>query len=156
MAIEIERKFLLKDDSWNKGEEGVPYRQGYIVSGVGKVVRVRIAGDKGILTIKGGSATGNLSRAEYEYEIPVADANEMLNTLCEPGLIEKHRYKISYGKHLWEIDVFAGANEGLIVAEIELQAEDEKFDLPPWAGKEVTEDYRYGNSQLAKVPYTKW
>lgn len=156
MPIEIERKFLLKNEGWQTADEGTLYRQGYIVSGVGKVVRIRVAGSTGFITIKGSSQEGLLSRSEYEYEIPLPDANEMLDTLCESGIIEKRRHKVKYGNHVWEIDVFAGNNTGLVVAEIELQAEDEAFDIPDWIGDEVTDDPRYANSQLAKVPYNQW
>jgi adenylate cyclase len=156
MAMEIERKFLVKDGAWKIGAKGVHYRQGYIRTESKVTVRVRIAGEKGILTIKGKSSESGLSREEFEYEIPKVDAQKMLESVCGPEQIEKLRYKIKQGKHTWEVDEFLGDNHGLVVAEIELSSEDEKFDKPEWVGKEVSDDRRYGNSNLAKTPFKKW
>jgi adenylate cyclase len=154
MPIEIERKFLVKDDTWRGLAVGVPYCQGYIVSGLGKTVRVRIAGEQAFLTIKG--ATVALARSEYEYPIPVADAAEMLKTLCESPLIEKQRYKIAIDEVIWEVDEFSGANQGLTIAEVELQHADQPIILPTWVGAEVSHDPRYFNSNLAKHPFSQW
>lgn len=155
MATEIERKFLVLNDSWRAGVAGqAHYRQGYLANSAGASVRVRVAGGKGYLNIK--SMTLGVRRHEFEYLIPVAEAEEMLNHLCVGPLIEKVRYRVPYGDHLWEIDVFEGDNAGLLVAEIELQAEDECFELPPWAGEEVSHDSRYYNVCLAQHPYKEW
>ena len=155
MAIEIERKFLVVDDSWqHKNLNGIHYMQGYLVETGNTLVRVRTAGDKGFLAVKA-RKTG-LSRFEYEYEIPFIDAGEMLTKLCQKPLINKTRYEISYEGHRWEIDVFYGLNAGLVVAEIELGAEDESFTKPPWAGAEVTNDPRYLNVNLAVHPFRSW
>ncbi len=153
MNIEIERKFLMADDSWRiEAGEGVHYAQGYL-NKKGNTVRVRIAGDKGFLTIK--SKTESFSRMEFEYEIPVDDAKTMMQ-LSQTPVVEKYRYKIKKGKHTWEIDEFLGDNKGLIVAEIELESEEETFDMPKWIGKEVTADKRYYNSHLAENPFKNW
>ena len=154
MAIEIERKFLLKDDSWKHAAHGRVYRQGYILGGSGVTVRVRTIGEKGFLTIKGKSR--GAARAEYEYEIPVQDAREMLEALCQKPLIEKKRYQVDYAGFTWEIDVFSGENKGLTVAEIELADENQTFAKPDWLGKEVTGDARYFNASLVKTPYSAW
>jgi len=154
MGVEIERKFLLSDSNILEGLSGVPYRQGYIVASKGRVVRVRKAGGRGFLTIK--SAKRGISRAEYEYEIPGADADEMLATLCSQPLIEKVRYRLPVGQHVWEIDVFSAANDGLIVAEVELANESEAVEMPAWVGREVSHDYRYTNSELVRRPYSSW
>ncbi|HOV25315.1 MAG TPA: CYTH domain-containing protein [Pseudobacteroides sp.] len=154
MGSEIERKFLLKGTDYKNDSEGVLYKQGYICSGNGKVVRVRIAGSKGYITIKGPHI--GIKRAEYEYEIPLNDAEEMLETLCTKPIIEKHRYKVSYEGFVWEIDEFHGENEGLVVAEIELDSENQQFSIPKWIGKEVTGESKYYNSSLTKNPYSKW
>jgi adenylate cyclase len=157
MATEIERKFLLRNDSWKQeADAGTVYHQGYLISTAEKSVRVRIAGNTGYITIKGPKNPGGFGCAEYEYEIPVDDTREMLEILCEYGKIEKTRYKIPYGDHVWEIDVFEGENEGLITAEIELQSENELFEKPNWAGEEITHDIRYQNGMLAKQPFTTW
>ncbi len=159
MGQEIERKFLQnnnQDNTWNKNIGGVEYQQGYIPTDPKVTVRVRIAGTKGYLTIKREPLEGSFSRAEYEYEIPLSDAQEMISTLCKDGVISKTRYKIPYENHIWEIDVFHGDNEGLIVAEVELLSEDEQVIFPPWIGKEVTHDPRYANSALSKIPFKKW
>ncbi|HEY9061415.1 MAG TPA: CYTH domain-containing protein [Pseudobacteroides sp.] len=154
MGSEIERKFLTQSDDYKNMSKGVPYMQGYICSGKGRVVRVRIAGAKGYITIKGPHE--GIKRAEYEYEIPVDDAREMLENLCTKPLIEKHRYSVPHEGFIWEIDEFHGENEGLVVAEIELDNENQKFSIPSWIGKEVTGESKYYNSSLIKNPYTKW
>lgn len=154
MGIEIERKFLVIGDSWREGARGAFYRQGYLSTTKERTIRVRIADGHGFLTIKG--ETAGAARAEYEYEIPVADAREMLENLCEKPLIEKTRYTVEFTGMKWEIDEFAGENEGLIVAEIELADERVHIDLPPWTGREVTGDPRYYNSSLARAPYRSW
>lgn len=154
MAKEIERKFLLKSDNWRQLAQGSVYRQGYISTQQAATVRVRIADNKGYLTIKGRSE--KYTRAEFEYVIPVADAQEMLDTLCDRPLIEKVRYKIDWAGLKWEIDEFNGANKGLIIAEIELSDEQQQIELPDWIGEEVSDDPRYFNSNLAKVPFSRW
>ena len=152
--MEIERKFLVISDAWRNLAEGVLYRQGYLSSVKERTVRVRLAGDKGFLTIKG--LTVGAARAEYEYEIPAADAKVMLETLAEKPLIEKIRYKIPYAGLTWEIDEFMGDNAGLIVAEVELASEAQTFSKPDWAGAEVTNDARYFNSNLGRQPFKQW
>ena len=155
MAIEIERKFLLRDDSWREqAEAGVFYSQGYLASGPLSSVRVRLAGDKAWLNIK--KATSTIRRLEYEYPIPAADAAELLDEFCADSRIDKTRYHVSHAGHLWEVDVFEGENAGLVVAEIELNDEQESFATPFWLGEEVSHDPRYYNMNLAKTPYTKW
>lgn len=155
MGKEIERKFLLKDSSYKKlCSSGKLYKQGYISSNPNKTVRVRIIDDKGFLTIK--SKVTGLVREEFEYEIPIADAEEILQKLCEKPIIEKTRYKLKFKGHIWEIDEFHGENEGLVVAEIELKNENEDFAAPEWISEEVTYDDRYINSNLIKNPYKNW
>jgi CYTH domain-containing protein len=155
MNLEIERKFLVTGNSWREGATGVAFRQGYI--GKDRGVRVRLAGDKGFLTLKSKPLPDSpISRREYEYEIPAADAQEMLNTLCDGGIVEKTRFTVMHQGFLWEIDEFEGANQGLIVAEIELKNPEEQFPLPPWIGKEVSDDPRYANAALAKRPHKSW
>ncbi len=154
MAIEIERKFLVKGDEWRSLATGTLYRQGYIHTASKTTVRVRVVGDKGYLTIKG--KTQGTSRAEFEYPIPVEDAQEMLDTLCDRPLIEKTRYKIPRGALTWEIDEFAGENQGLIVAEVELAGENQSIELPEWIGEEVSHDPRYFNANLAQHPFSQW
>jgi CYTH domain-containing protein len=154
MGKEIEKKFLIKDNSWREGIKGTGYRQGYLSTVKERTVRVRTIDDKGFLTIKGISV--GAVRAEYEYEIPAKDADEMLTNLCEKPLVEKNRYKISYKGLVWEIDEFFGDNNGLIVAEVELEDENQFIDLPSWVGEEVTGDPKYFNSSLIKHPYSKW
>ena len=155
MAIEIERKFLVAGDFMPETVGSTRIVQGYICSQPGRTVRVRVRGEKGFLTIKGASDEKGLSRQEFEWQIPLADA-ERLMTLCELGVIEKERYLVPHGGHTWEVDVFHGANEGLMLAEIELSSEDEPFERPSWLGKEVTGDRRYYNSTLTKQPFNKW
>lgn len=154
MAVEIERKFLVKSDAWRTLAEGKLYCQGYMLTAPGKTVRVRIVGDQGYLTIKGPS--NGTTRAEFEYLIPVEDATEMLTTLCEKPLIEKKRYKIFIDDLTWEVDEFLGENQGLILAEVELEEEDQVIKLPEWIGQEVSNDSRYYNSSLVKNPYCQW
>lgn len=155
MAQEIERKFLVTGDGWrDEVRASVRYRQGYLSSGGRCSVRVRVAGDRAYLNIK--SATLDIVRTEYEYPIPVTEAEEMLAQLCSGLLIEKTRHFVDYGGFTWEIDVFEGANRGLVVAEIELERADSVFPRPPWAGAEVSDDPRYYNVCLARTPYTQW
>ncbi len=155
MGTEIERKFLLKDDAWRESADGgTRFRQGYLVGSKHASVRVRIEGERANINIKG--ATLGVRRQEYEYPIPLEEARELLDTLCERPQIDKTRYLIHYGQHEWEVDVFHGANEGLVVAEIELGHEDEPFERPPWLGDEVSDDPRYYNVCLTKHPYSEW
>jgi CYTH domain-containing protein len=145
--MEIERKFLVKEQLWQGIEKPSPSRivQAYLVNSAEKTVRIRIKGTKGFLTIKG--PTQGISRAEFEYEIPLKDADELISTFAEK-VIEKFRYEISFKNHLWEVDVFTGKLEGLYLAEIELNSEDEHFELPEWVGEEVSTDPNYYNSNL--------
>lgn len=155
MAIEIERKFLLKDDSWQlETAMVVIMRQGYIHNTGDGVVRVRVAGSTAFLTIKG--RTSNYSRLEYEYPVPLAHAHEMLDSLCPKPLVEKERFFIDHRGDEWCVDKFTGANLGLVVAEIELRTENQQFERPSWLGKEVTGIPRYYNSSLVSLPYLKW
>ncbi len=154
MATEIERKFLLANERWRGLGQGLPYCQGYLCSGVGRTVRVRTAADRGYLTIKG--PTLGFSRSEYEYRIPLGEARELLDSLCMKPLIEKIRYRIDFAGFIWEIDEFKGENDGLVVAEIELEYAEQEFVMPPWIGQEVTDDPRYRNSSLALNPYRNW
>jgi adenylate cyclase len=154
MATEIERKFLIKDNHWRENATGTLYRQGYIPTKNGTTVRVRLVGNQGYLTIKGLSV--GFSRAEYEYPIPAEDAQEMLDKLCDRPLIEKTRYKIDVAGLIWEVDEFAGENQGLIMAEVELTDEEHSVELPEWIGEEVTDDSRYYNVNLAKNPFSQW
>ena len=153
MGTEIERKFLVKEGPWREAAADT-YRQGYLSTVKERTVRVRTINDKGYLTVKGISV--GASRLEFEYEIPVADAGELLDNLCEKPLIEKQRYKLDHGGLTWEIDVFFGDNEGLIVAEVELQSEDQVFERPDWVADEVTSDPRYYNANLISNPYSGW
>lgn len=152
MAIEIERKFLVTGTAW-RTNDSTPYKQGYLNRDPRRTVRVRIASDKGWLTIKGLSS--GASRAEFEYEIPAADAEQLLE-LCDRPPIEKRRHVVIFAGKTWEVDEFSGDNEGLIVAEIELSSEDEAFEKPPWLGPEVTHDSRYFNSNLSQQPFRTW
>jgi adenylate cyclase len=154
--IEIERKFLVSSDAFkNDALRKNHIAQGYLNSAPDRAVRVRIKGDTGYLTIKGKSNETGLSRFEWEKEIPLADAKALL-LLCEKGIIEKNRYEVPVGKHLFEVDEFFGENEGLLLAEVELQSESEFFEKPHWLGEEVTQDQRYYNSYLSKNPFTSW
>ena len=152
MGVEIERKFKVADDFRPTGV-GIPMAQGYLSRDPKRTVRVRIAGSRGFLTIKGENR--GAVRAEYEYAIPLAEARELL-ALCDAPLVEKTRYVENVGGHNWEVDVFHGANEGLVIAEIELSSETETFPMPMWAGAEVTGDCRYYNAALSAHPYSKW
>lgn len=154
MGTEIERKFLLNGDAWRALAKGVMYRQGYLNSAKERTVRVRTVGEKALLTIKG-ITVGN-TRAEYEYPIPPDECNAMLDFLAEKPLIEKKRYRVSHGGLIWEIDEFFGENQGLIVAEVELAREDQRFDKPDWVGEEVSSDPRYFNANLVRHPFTQW
>ncbi len=154
MAKEIERKFLVVGDDWRRLAEGTMYRQGYLNSVKERTVRIRTVGDRAFLTVKG--ITVGSTRVEYEYEIPVADCNAMLDGLAEQPIIEKKRFRIPFGGLVWEIDEFFGENLGLIVAEVELTSEDQRFDKPAWIGEEVGHDPRYFNSNLIAHPYSKW
>lgn len=154
MTKEIERKFLVKNTSWKENAEGVLYRQGYLNSVKERVVRVRTIADKAFITIKG--ITAGISRLEFEYEIPFADAKQMLDELVEKPIIEKRRYKIRQGSLVWEIDEFLGDNQGLVVAEVELQNEHQAMDFPGWIGEEVSSDPRYFNNNLVTHPYKTW
>ena len=154
--IEIERKFLVSSDAFkNDALRKNHIAQGYLNSAPERTVRVRIKGEKGFLTIKGKSNESGLSRYEWEKEITVTEAQELL-ALCEKGVIEKTRYEIPLGHHLFEVDEFHGENEGLIIAEVELQSENEIFEKPIWLGKEVSHDERYYNSYLSQHPFTSW
>lgn len=151
--LEIERKFLVTSDAWRETAQSRRLVQGYLSRDPERTVRVRIDGEKAALTIKGKSA--GATRAEFEYEIPLGDA-ELLLPLCLSPLIDKIRHEVRHAGHLWEIDEFAGENAPLIVAELELASEGEAFERPSWLGDEVTDDARYFNSQLAVKPYSKW
>jgi len=155
MGIEIERKFLVKDNSWLDllNGKGVAIRQGYLSNCPESVVRIRVAGEKGFITVKGKNC--NLSRLEFEYEIPFQDAIDML-ALCLTPLVEKVRYQLNFMGFEWCVDKFEGMNQGLIIAEIELETEIQPFEKPPWAGDEVTADPRYFNSNLINHPFQNW
>ncbi len=153
MGIEIERKFLVKGDAWRSMGPGIPLIQGYLAGSDQATVRVRTAGEVAFLTVKG--KVTNLTRQEFEYEIPVADARAMLK-LCYPRVVEKTRYKIPIHDLMWEVDEFAGTNQGLVVAEVELASPEQSLSLPDWIGPEVSDDSRYFNSYLAAHPYSTW
>ena len=156
MAQEIERKFLVKDDSYKVlAYHYSRISQGYICSLRGRTVRVRIRDGKGYLTIKGPSDSSGLGRYEWEKEIPLQEAQELM-TLCEPGLIDKTRYLVRSGGHIFEVDEFYGENEGLTIAEVELSSADEAYEKPAFIGEEVTGDVKYYNSFLMKNPFCKW
>ncbi|MFZ4639163.1 MAG: CYTH domain-containing protein [Nodosilinea sp.] len=154
MPTEIERKFLIKDDSWRSGATGVLMRQGYVPTRGQATVRVRIVGDQAYLTLKG-PAQG-LVRPEFEYPIPLEDGVALLEALCELPLIEKYRYSLCLGQVIWEVDEFLGVNQGLVIAEVELTAVDQAIDLPNWVGEEVTADPRYLNANLVHHPFSLW
>ena len=154
MGVEIERKFLVVGEGWREGAVGTSYRQGYIRTQRQTTVRVRIAGQTGYLTLKG--PTQGLSRLEFEYEIPVTDADQMLSELCNRPLIEKVRYRVSHNGMQWEVDEFRGDNQGLILAEVELRTTDQSIDYPPWVGQEVSHDARYFNANLSQYPFSTW
>ena len=153
MAIEIERKFLMHGQPWIEWGKGTLYKQGYASRGSHLTTRVRIAGDQGFLTLKG--KTKGVQRLEFEYKIPVEDAQELLN-LCEGGVIEKYRWIVPFKSMIWEVDVFLGQNQGLAVAEIELDSVDQAIEYPSWIGQEVSHDHRYFNGALSKFPWTEW
>ena len=157
MAQEIERKFLVCGDFKTEAYQSTRIIQGYLSSQPGRIVRVRVKGNKGYITIKGRTNATGVSRFEWEKEIAVDEALSLLE-LAEPGIIDKTRYlvKNTDGRHVWEVDEFHGDNEGLVMAEIELAAEDEPFDKPEWLGKEVTGDPRYYNSMLKEHPFKQW
>lgn len=154
MGIEIERRFLVVSDEWRESAVGTMYRQGYLYFQDFGVLRLRIAGDRAFLTVK--ALQDDLSTLEYEYEIPVRDADEMLTELCDRPPVQKVRYRIPYETMIWEIDVFRGDNEGLIIAEVELENKTQVIALPPWVGKEITDDRKYLNASLYKNPYKNW
>jgi adenylate cyclase len=156
MAQEIERKFLILGDDFKRvATNSIRITQGYLSSLPERTVRVRIKEDKGYITIKGIASSSGASRYEWEKEIPVDDATDLLN-ICEPGVIDKIRYEVKSGIHTFEVDVFQGVNQGLTVAEVELSSEDESFDKPAWIGEEVTGIVKYYNSMLIKTPYNSW
>jgi adenylate cyclase len=154
MPREIERKYLVRNNSWRTPVKGTRYRQGYLSTEPARNVRVRVGAGRGFITVKG--LTVNLARPEYEYPIPVEDANEMLDTLCLKPIIEKVRYTIEHAGLLWEVDEFEGENAGLVIAEVELAEADQTILLPDWIGEEVTDDARYYNSSLITNPFTAW
>ncbi len=155
MALEIERKFLVDGVYAHDAMVSTRITQGYLTATPERTVRIRRAGDRAFLTIKGPLNAAGTTRSEWEYEIPMVDAEEML-LLCASGLIDKTRHTIPYGDHLFEVDHFHGANEGLVLAEVELDDESEVFRAPPWLGREVTGDPRYHNALLAQHPYRHW
>ena len=153
--VEIERKFLVTGEGWkSEAGEGVRVRQGFLSGDENGVVRVRRVLDLGVLTIKG--PTRGISREEFEYTIPAEDADRMLDTLCTGGVVDKTRYRIPRGDVVWEVDVFAGDNAGLVMAEVELASEDQEVELPDWLGEEVSRDPRYFNAYLARRPFSTW
>jgi CYTH domain-containing protein len=154
MAREIERKFLVKGDHYKHLSKGVYYQQGYLSTIKERTVRIRIIKEKGYITVKG--ISNGAVRAEYEYEIPVNDAREMLNGLCEKPTIEKYRYKVQHDGLTWEMDEFLGENTGLVIAEVELSSEDQAITKPEWIGEEITGDARYYNVNLIVNPYSRW
>lgn len=154
MGVEIERKFRVTGEGWRNPAEAVAYRQGYIPTQDGTTVRVRIAGDKGYVTIK--RRVSDVTRAEFEFPIPRLEAAELLDTVCARPQIEKTRTRVAFGGFVWEVDEFLGDNRGLVIAEIELPSESVTFARPDWVGEEVTHDARYTNAQLAKNPWRAW
>lgn len=154
MGQEIERKFLVIGEAWRDQAPGLLYRQGYIPTQGRATVRVRMAGEQGYITLKG-PAVG-LVRPEFEYPIPAADAQAMLNTLCQPPLVQKYRYRLPLGDVVWEVDEFLAENQGLVMAEVELNSPDQPITLPPWVGAEVSDDPRYFNANLARHPFSLW
>ena len=155
MGYEIERKFLVNGDYKSESFKAYPIKQGYLSLSGASVVRVRIRGEKAFITVKSSVVDGSITRNEWEYEIPVLEAEEMLG-LCKEGIIDKTRYLVKVGNHMFEVDEFYGENEGLLIAEVELESEDEKFEIPEWLGEEVTGNVRYYNSFLSIHPYKKW
>ncbi len=151
--VEIERKFLVRGAPWREASRKVAIAQGYLGRSEGAVVRVRVAGDRGCITVKGRSV--GLRRSEFEYEVPRADAEAMLELCLEPP-VRKTRYFVEYARHTFELDVFEGENEGLVTAEVELASEEEAFERPEWLGDEISHDHRYANSNLALRPFRSW
>jgi adenylate cyclase len=156
MGVEIERKFLVKSDAWKPHAKSArTLEQGYFETAPNIAIRIRVDNNsKAYLTLKGNHS--GISRAEFEYEIPFADARELLSTFCAPRIVKKTRHLIEHAGHTWEIDVFEGTNSNLVVAEIELASESEPFVMPPWVGTDVSHDKRYTNAHLAKHPFTTW
>ena len=154
MALEIERKYLIDLEKLGILKNANRIKQGYITTNKNAVVRVRVKNDKGYLTIKGSNI--GVSRLEFEYEIPLVEANEMLDKLCKKPIIDKDRYIIDLHNHIWEVDIFYGDNEGLVIAEVELKDENEHIEFPLWIKEEVTGDIKYYNSNLMKYPYSQW
>ncbi|HOC48992.1 MAG TPA: CYTH domain-containing protein [Bacteroidales bacterium] len=155
MAQEIEKKFLVSGDFLKESTKATRITQGYLSSVPERTVRVRIKGDKGYITVKGIGSSSGASRYEWEKEIPVVEVEQLL-AICEPGVIDKTRHLVASGKHTFEVDVFHGENDGLVLAEVELSSEDEAFVKPAWLGQEVTGDSRYYNSMLMKNPFKRW
>lgn len=155
MAFEIERKFLVKGDFRNEAVKAFRISQGYLSSVPERTVRVRLMDERGFITVKGAGNKSGTTRFEWERELPFAEAEELLK-ICEPGIIEKTRYEVSYGGHLFEIDEFSGENTGLVIAEVELNAENEYIEMPAWLGKEITGERRYFNSALKDNPFSRW
>ena len=153
MAHEVERKFLVSSDAW-RGGEGTHYRQGYLVNSESRTVRMRLSDKDAWLTLKG--QREGLTRPEFEYPIPIGDAEEILATLCDGSLVEKTRYRVPVGAHVWEVDEFHRDNAGLVLAEIELGHEAEAFEWPEWLGEEVSDDPRYYSGRLAREPFSGW
>ena len=154
MGTEIERKFLVCGDGWRHGAQGTLCRQSYLLSNIECTIRVRVIGEQGFLAIKG--MTTGISRPEYEYAIPLADAQAMLDGMCAGPLVEKIRHVVTHAGTTWEIDEFLNENRGLIVAEVELESAEQAIELPPWIGQEVSYDPRYLNVNLAKHPFSRW
>jgi len=154
MKIEIERKFLVGSDAWRPGHDGILYRQGYLCTDPQRTVRVRVGHGTAILAVKG--AGDGIARPEFEYPIPLADAEMLLAHCCLQPPVDKYRYLIPFAGLTWDVDEFLGANRGLILAEIELERADQPVSLPPWIGREVTGDRRYYNAYLARHPFTTW
>lgn len=154
MPHEIERKFLVTSDEYKESGGKTHIQQGFLSLAKKRVVRIRITGDKAMLTVKGISR--GAKRIEFEYEIPVGDAEIMIEKLCKKGIIDKYRYIIHHENNIWEVDEFLGDNKGLVIAEIELTHEDQSFEKPRWVGKEITHDPRYFNANLAKKPFSDW
>lgn len=155
MATEIERKFLVRGDGWRaQAHRADRYQQGYLANTAKCSVRVRVGGGLAHVNVKG--ATVGASRLEFEYPVPLEDAQTMLRELCPGAMVEKTRYRVRHQDQEWEVDVFEGENAGLVVAEIELEDEDQAVTLPDWAGEEVTHDVRYYNSSLATTPFNRW
>jgi CYTH domain-containing protein len=154
MAIEIERRFLVRDKRYRQLAKPIYYRQGYLSTAKDRIVRVRVKGEKAFLAVKG--TTNGITRTEYEYEIPAAEAERMLEQLCKKPVIEKDRYKIEYDGMVWDVDEFHGPNEGLVVAEVHLDREDQKITMPEWIGEEVSHEPKYFSSSLVQNPYSKW